>query len=134
MPTISQSNLAFAYQDDRVTLDVTYSVRFSPLERFLAQHGLSFQERITIIGEDPGTMADVVLHVLPTEPIEITSGTAELELPRRRTVVVSRASLREDSALSSDEISCLIELHAVGLPRELTTSKTPEVTLARIFR
>jgi hypothetical protein len=134
MPTISRSNLAFAYQDDRVTLDVTYSVTFSALERYLAQHGLVFQERITIIGEDPGTMADVVLHVLPTEPIEIPSGTTELEVSHRRTVVVSRASLREDSIVSNDEISCLIELQAVGLPRELTTSKTPEVTLARVFR
>jgi hypothetical protein len=132
MPTLSDATLScleVAGAQQSICLEISYSVLFSPLERFLAANGLVFEERITIWGEDPGASADVALHVLPPTQIDIQHGEGPLRVPRSRTLVVSRSSLREDRGFGNDELDARIELVAVGLPQPLVSVVTPEISL-----
>jgi hypothetical protein len=133
MPAITNPLLACIETTDsprHVTLEVSYQADFSPLERHLASNGLIFEERITIIGEDIGTIADLVLHTLPPENISVSAGTTPLRISRQRTLSVSRASLREDRGLGNDEIDARIEIVAIGLPAAIVTATTPELKLS----
>jgi hypothetical protein len=115
---------------DDVTLVVSYNATFGPVERHLAAHGLVFEERITVIGEDPGRATDLVLHEFPVETIPVTAGTEPLTVRRQRTMTVGRVSLREDfEPFAHDEIDCRIDVAAIGLPTPLVSVTTPELVL-----
>lgn len=134
MPTVNSPSLVLIQQTvdtADVTLEVSYVGVFSPLERHLATHGLVFEEHISIIGEDMGVAADLTLHTLPPESIDVSAGTAPLRIQRRRTVVVRRESLDEDRDLMGhDEIDARIDILAIGLPSAIVTAMTPELSLS----
>ncbi len=132
MPTVTNpalSAIEHAGSGNDVTLEISYVAVFSPLERHLAAHGLVFEEHVSIFGEDMGRSADLVLHNLPPEPIDVSAGTTPLRVPRRRILTVTRQSLREDRGLGSDEIDARIDIVAVGLPAAIVTAMTPQLSL-----
>jgi hypothetical protein len=96
MPSISLLSLSITGSavGSTVTLDVSYSAKFSALEQFLADHGLGFAEGIQIIGDDPGEASDLVLHTFPSQMIALTPG--QLLVTRSRQITVPRSSLNED--------------------------------------
>jgi|GEM_PF-2437676 len=96
MPSISLLSLSITAPPvgSTVTLDVSYSAKFSALERFLADHGLGFDERIQIIGDDPGEATDLLLHTFPSQMITLAPG--QLLVTRSRQITVPRGSLNED--------------------------------------
>ena len=129
MPTIANQTLKLQVTGDNVTIDVTYNANFSAFERFLAQGGLRFRERIRVIGDDAGTATDMILHTFPPQNISVTSGTTPLTVPRSRSLTVTRASLQEDVGSDDDEIECTIEIIPLDLP-EVATATTPQKVLA----
>src|SRR5688500_17808015 len=119
MPRIDEPALTcvqHAESTGTVELEVAYEVTFSPIERYLVAHGLSFEEHITIVGEYPGSGWDLVLHVRPTEQIWVSDGLEPVAVARRRKLTVPRNSLREDGWPFNDEIDARIEVVAVGMP------------------
>jgi hypothetical protein len=107
------------------TLQVSYTAVFSPIEQFLAGNGLQFEERIQIVGDDPGEASDQVLHALPPELIAPPAG--QQAVARTRQITVARSSLNEDpgstpvtpgspfSLPNVDEVFARVELAYVGL-------------------
>ena len=133
MPTVCNPVLTCVQRagfDETVVLNISYEVTFSPIERYLAAHGLSFEELITIVGEDPGVGGDLVLHVLPTEQIWVSDGPEPAAITRRRKLTVPRNSLREDGWPFNDEIDARIDVVAVGMPLPVTSVTTREISLA----
>ena len=133
MPTVCNPVLTCVQQagiGEAVVLNISYEVTFSPIERYLAAHGLSFEEHITIVGEDPGSGGELVLHVLPTEQIWVSDGLEPVAVVRRRNLTVPRNSLREDGWPFNDEIDARIEVVAVGMPLPVTSVTTREISLA----
>ena len=132
MPLIDEPTLTcvqHAESAGHVELEVAYVATFSPIERYLAAHGLSFEERITIVGEDPGVGGDLVLHVLPTEQIWMSDGPEPVSVARRRKLTVPRNSLREDGWPFNDEVDARIDVVAVGMPLPVTSVTTQEISL-----
>jgi len=125
MPGITNQSMTLQLAGNNVTINVAYTAIFSAFDRFLAQNGLRFRERIRVIGEDPGTATDRILHTFPAENISVTSGT----IPRNRSLTVTRASLQEDVGSDDDEIDCTIEIIPVDLPA-VVTATTPQQVLA----
>ncbi len=120
MPSTNSRNLTLITIGSNVTIRVTYNAVFSPFERKLAELGLVFRERIRVIGEDPGTATDIVLHAFPSQNYPVTAGAGSLSVPRSREMTVSRASLQEDVGLGdADEIRARIEIQAIGLPPQV---------------
>ena len=125
MPGITNQSMTLQLAGNNVTINVAYTAIFSAFDRFLAQNGLRFRERIRVIGEDPGTATDRILHTFPGENISVTGGT----IPRNRSLTVTRASLQEDVGSDDDEIDCTIEIIPVDLPT-VVTATTPQQVLA----
>jgi hypothetical protein len=129
MPTTNNRTQTLATVGSNVMIRVTYNAVFSPLERHLAANGLIFRERIQVIGEDPGTATDLLLHNFPLENIPVPAGVVPPIVSRNRSITVPRASLQEDPGLGdADEIRCSIEITPIGLPTVITNF-TPEGTL-----
>jgi len=106
-----------------VTINVTYNAVFSTLDRHMAANGLTFQERIRVIGQDPGAATDLILHTMPLQNIPVSAGVGSLTVARNRSITVQRSTLQEDPALGDDdEISCEITIRPIGLPVEVTGS------------
>jgi hypothetical protein len=132
MPLIDEPALTcvqHAESTGTVELEVAYVATFSPIERYLVAHGLSFEEHITIVGEDPGAGGDLVLHVLPTKEILVSDGPDPVAIARRRKLTVPRGSLREDGWPFNDEIDARIDVVAVGMPLQVTSVTTREISL-----
>jgi hypothetical protein len=138
MPTISNSRLTITGNPwlGPVTIAVTYTATFSAVETYLAERGLSFAERIQIIGDDPGTVSDVVIYAFPPAPITLTAGQTTVQ--RSRQATVPGAALNEDPATGSpfpipqpDEILARVELAYVGLSNGPATAESPVVTVNR---
>jgi hypothetical protein len=137
MPSISETRLAISGSWGTVTLTVTYTATLSALEVHLAEHGLGFEERIQIIGDDPGTETDVILHALQPELIPLIGG--QTTVLRSRQISVARASLNEDPAVPGgtspyplpqpDELLARIEVAYVGLSTEPATADSPVITI-----
>jgi len=136
MPTISNLTFAISSRDfSNVTLDVAYTVQRTTLERFLGDHGLGFEERIRIIGDDPGEATDQVMHALPSVLIGFEPG--ELVATRARQVTVPRSSLNEDPGMrqlpgqsfpttpNPDQLFARVEVGYVGLSTPPTTADSP---------
>jgi hypothetical protein len=123
MPSISALSLSITGPPagSPVTLDVSYSATFSVIERFLADNGLGFEERIQIIGDDPGEATDLVLHTLSSQMIVLAPG--QLVVNRSRQITVARGSLNEDPGGTGtpfpfpnvDELFARVEIHYAGL-------------------
>src|SRR4051812_11227975 len=124
MPSIASLTLSIAAPTfQTVTLSVTYTAKFSAIEEFLADHGLGFEERIQIVGDDPGEASDVVLHTFPSQLITLTPG--QLLVNRARQITVARSSLNEDPGVepgpgpfhlpAADELFARLEIPYVGL-------------------
>ena len=106
------------------TLNLTYRVDFSAFEHFLATNGLVFNERIRIVGEDPGTATDITLGYFPINGIPIPAGAGPITITRNRSFTLLRSSLQEDPGLGdNDEISLEIQIIPVGMPA-ISTAKT----------
>lgn len=142
MPTITDTRLTVsgAGWTGSVTLTVTYTATFSALENHLAEHGLGFEERIQIIGDDAGTETDVILHTFEPNAIALPVGVTTM--PRSRQISVSGGSLNEDPASPGgwgsgwnppvpqpDELVARIQLSYVGLSTEPAIADSPVVTL-----
>jgi hypothetical protein len=128
MPTISNLTLAVTGNSwSDITLAVDYTVTFSPVELFLASNGLAFQERIQIVGDDPGDATDVVLHTFQAQSIPAAPGSVK----RSRSITVKSGTLNEDpgnvytqggswggwapSRPDADELFARVEVAYVGL-------------------
>jgi hypothetical protein len=127
MPSITNQTMTVQLAGTNVTIAVTYNANFSAFDRFLAQGGLRFRERIRVIGEDPGTATDMILHTFPLQNIPVTSGTTPLTVPRSRSLTVPRASLQEDVGSDDDEIDCRIEIIPLDLPVVATATTAQQV-------
>ena len=105
-----------------VTITVTYNAVFSVFERHLAGLGLTFRERIAVIGVDPaGATTGTVLVNFPSPNLAVTDGSVPQTISRNVSLNVNRASLQEDPALGDfDEIRCRIRIEANGFPPEVT--------------
>lgn len=116
MADILRQNLELTTVDTNTTVRVTYTARFSRLDRHMAANGLRWLERIEIRGVD-GTQ-ETVLQNFPQQTIAVSDGTGTLDIARDREVTVPRSALQEDPAGDDDEIRCKISLVAFGLPAE----------------
>ena len=117
--------------NDEVTIDVSYVAIFSPIERFLANHGLVFEEQIEVYGDDWGRGFDQILTQFPTQPLLVIDGCEPLKIHRNRSLTVGRQVLREDNGWSNDELVVRITLIAVGWPSPRVTVTTRELSLLR---
>lgn len=125
-----------------VTLTVTYSAGISPVELFLLQNGLKLEERIQIIGDDPGDSTDVVLHTFQSQVIVVWPG--QTKVARSRQIVVARGTLNEDPATSGgggwggwnwpvpdpDELLARVEIVYVGLSMGPVRADSPVQTIS----
>lgn len=137
MPTISNLSFTVSSRDfSTVTLDVAYTVQRTDVERFLGDHGLGFEERIRIIGDDPGEATDQVMHTFATQLIAFAPG--ELVATRSRQITVPRSSLNEDPGGRStipgqsfpttpnpDQLFARVEVAYVGLSTPPATAESP---------
>ena len=117
--------------EDNIEVNVTYNAGINPLERFLVANGLALVERIAVIGVDPpNTTTGPVLHNFPAEVLPVTPGTQAQNIPRNRSLTVTRASLQEDAGIGDDdEIRCRIVIEAVNLPATITGFTDQEILL-----
>ena len=125
MPSITSLSLSLTTPAAlTVTLSVSYTVNLSAAERFLADHGLGFVERIQIIGDDFGEASDLVLHTFPSQLIAFAPG--QSVVARSRQITVTRSSLNEDPGPvpgptspfpqpNPDELFARVEIPYVGL-------------------
>ena len=127
MPTTNSRNLTLNREGANVRVTVTYNAVFSPFERALVGLGMTFREQIAIIGVDTVAPTNTVLGNFLVQTIPVTAGAGTLTVPRRREVVVTRATLDEDPSsllvgpdFDADEIRCRIRIQAVGLPPAVT--------------
>lgn len=139
MPTITNLALSITTTSplSTVTLGVTYTVTFSAVERYLADHGLGFVERIQIIGDDPGEASDLVLHTLPSQLIALAP--AQVVVTRARQITVTRGSLNEDPGPTpgpgpihlpnADELFARVEIPYVGLGSAPARADSPVKTI-----
>ena len=142
MPAITNLSFSITSSDfTNVTLDVAYTVQRSALERFLGEHGLGFDERIQIVGDDPGEVTDQVLHTFPAEVVVFAPG--ELVASRSRRITVRRSSLNEDpgtrpslnpgqffpSLPNPDQLFARVEVRYVGLDTVRVSSDSEVRTL-----
>ena len=113
---------------NNVTVNVTYNAGINPLERFLVANGLALVERIAVIGVDPPKDDRPVLHNFPAEVLPVTPGGGAQNIPRNRSITVTRASLQEDNGLGDDdEIRCRITIDALNLPEDTTAFTDQEI-------
>lgn len=146
MPAISNVSLTVTGSTwTDFTLDVSYTVSFSPLERFLAANGLSFEERIQIVGDDAGDATDVVLHTFQAQAIPAAPGA----INRKRSITVSSGTLNEDPGRiptnggglggwtttkpDADEILARVEVGYIGLSTGPLRVDSPVHTLQATF-
>jgi len=142
MPTISNVTFSISSRDfTNVTLDVGYTIQRTALERFLGDHGLAFEERIRIIGDDPGEATDQVMHALAAQQVPFPAG--ELVATRTRQVTVPKSSLNEDPGMrrvpgqtfptmpNPDQLFARVEVGYVGLttPPTIVDSAIREITV-----
>jgi hypothetical protein len=131
MPSTNSRNLTLTTVDSNVTVNVTYNAVFSQLERHLAAQGLSFRERISVLGVDPsGGTTGTVLHNFGAQNIPVSDGAGSVSVPRNRSITVSRASLQEDVAAGdTDEIRARIAIELIGFPAPLADQFTDQEVL-----
>src|SRR5574341_426603 len=145
MPRIINQAQTLTTVGSNVTIEVSYSGVFSPVERFLVANGLRFQEQIHVIGEDTAAATTRILFTFLPRDISslVTPGTTELTVPitppARRTV--TRALLQEDVGSEfpglpdrgNDEIRCRIEITPIGLPAFVSTLTRVETLLGELL-
>lgn len=124
MATINAPQLTLRREGSNVRVIVDYTAGFTTFERNLAGLGLTFVERISIIGVDPpGSTTGTVLGNFTAQVITVP---ASLLAPRHREVVMPRTQLDEDPNtflppdVDPDEIRCRIRIEARGLPAAVT--------------
>lgn len=122
MPQTNNRQLTLTTVGSDVTINVTYNAIFAAFERRLAGLGLTFRERVDVIGVDPaGSTTGTVLTSFPIANLAVTDGAAPQVIARNISRTVPRALLQEDSAVGdSDEIRCRVRIEAIGLPPTLT--------------
>lgn len=131
MPTTSNRNLTLTTTGDQVNIRVEYDAVFTQFERFLAENGLVFQERIRILGVDPpGSTIGIILITFVIGPMPVTPGAGSQTIHRDRNINVTRASLQEDAGLGdADEIRASIEIIPIGIPTKVQEFTDQEVLL-----
>lgn len=118
MASIINPVLQLTTVDTNTTVRVTYTARFSRLDRHLAANGMRWLERIVIEGVD-GERATAMQN-FPQNTVIVSDGTSTLDVPRDRSFTVARSALQEDpEAGNDDEIRCQIQLVPFGLPVEV---------------
>jgi hypothetical protein len=127
MAGTNSRNLTLTREGTNVRVAVTYNAVFSAFERNLAGLGMTFVERISVMGMDPaGSTTGTVLAEFPGQVIPVPAGAGPLSVGRNRQIVLSRAQLDEDAhpflgpEIDADEIRCRIRLQATGLPPAVT--------------
>jgi hypothetical protein len=107
----------------------------------LAANGLIFEERIQIIGDDPGELSDVTLHTFQSQVIPVSAGSGDLAVNRSRSLTVAGGTLNEDPGgtrippsnpfptPNSDEIFARIEVTYVGLNAGPARTDSPVRTI-----
>jgi hypothetical protein len=127
MPGTNNRDLTLTREGANVRVVVTYNAVFSAFERNLAGLGMTFIERIAVIGVDPpGSTTGTVLREFTAQVIPVTAGPGSLSVPRRREIVLTRLQLDEDSNpfvgpdFDADEIRGRIRIQASGFPPAVT--------------
>jgi hypothetical protein len=127
MSTTNTRELSLIRDGANVKVKVSYRAEFNPLERHLAALGLTFIERISVIGVDPpGSTTGTVLAEFPGKFISVPDGTGTFSTLRKREITLSRTALDEDANpllgpdVDADEIRCRIRIQAFGLPPAIT--------------
>jgi hypothetical protein len=122
-------NLTLTTAGASTTVRVQYSVTFTALEVFLAEHGLTFREAIYAMGIDPPEIGTSrLLYLFPPENIPVPPGTTPLTIARDRSFTVPRRLLQEDPAPGdADEIQCGILIEPLGLPAEVSAFTDQEI-------
>jgi hypothetical protein len=144
---VSGNSSSSAWTSANVTLNVAYTATFSTIERFLAANGLVFEERIQIVGDDPGEATDKVMYTFPAEGLQIAAGTGNLTVSRNRSITVSDGVLDEDPDVvrypsqpggwprlvwnpDADELFARVEVAYVGLNPHQVRADSPVRTLS----
>lgn len=128
MPGTNSRNLTLTREaGGNVRVTVTYNAIFSAFERNLAGLGMTFVERITVLGVDPpGSTTGTVLAEFQGQFIPVPSGNGPVSVARNRQMVLTRAQLDEDPSIiigpefDADEIRCRIRIQSFGLPAAVT--------------
>ena len=128
MPLTTFRNLTLVRQaDENIRVTVTYNALFTAFERNLASLGMTFRERIAVMGMDPpGSVTGSVLAEFPVAQIPVPAGSGEVSVARNRQIVLNRFQLDEDPSwlglaeLDADEIRCRIRIESQGLPPAVT--------------
>ncbi len=120
MASVANANLALTIDSaSTVKMTVEYAAIFNQFDRNLAGLGLTFRERITPFGDDPGNDDDLTDNgvVFAEQALPVTAGTGPQTIHRVRQISVSRAKLQEDPLpADDDEIYCRIAIVPVGFP------------------
>ena len=92
MPSLNAPKLVLTLSGSNVTIKVAYTAVFTKFEHFLGANGLVFREEIRVNGEDSSPFGRrVILHVFPIENVPASE---KLTAARKRSITVSRDSLR----------------------------------------
>jgi len=135
MAEILDCTLKLITEGTKVTVNVKYIARFSPLEMFFYENGARFFEAINIVGMDSSDVLSgnfKVLAYFPTTELPVLEAinSSTRRLNRDRTMVVDRAKLQEDTNLGDeDEIRCRITISPLYLPAEATAWTNQEILL-----
>ena len=103
-----------------ITVKVEYDITFNRLERNLAQLGMNFKDDVDVIGIDPpGSTTGTLIRRLGGGKLDVPPVSSSAKLHREHKLVMSRASLDEDSGTplpDNDEIRCRIRFLTGGMP------------------
>ena len=108
-----------------VTLTISYRVRFDQIDRHFAANGVSYRERITVMGRDnpPVDPNDVLFFQEFPSPGWVAGAGPQIQT-RVQTITVPRANLQEDPGVDNDELFCTILVRSRNFP---TVSNTTSV-------
>ena len=120
MPSANNRQMTLTTVGNNVTINVTYNAVFTEFERHLCALGLTFRERIAVVGVDAAGNRD--LANFPSPNFMVTDGAGSLTIARNISMTVPRNDLQED-ADDADEISCRIRIETIGLPPEVTPDR-----------
>jgi hypothetical protein len=115
MAQINQPVLQVRALDTQLKVRVTYTARFSRLDRHMAANGLKWVERIDILEVD-GT-DETFIDKFPQNTIPVEDGDGFLDVSREREVTLLRSDLQAELS-RGDEIRCRIKLVPSGMPAE----------------
>ena len=97
MATISNPTLKIeGVNATTVKATVNYTLTPNAIEKLA---GSVFSEKVQLIGDDPGTLTDIVITTLPIQAFAVAAGTGNIQ--RSRNVNLLKSALNEDSGFQT---------------------------------